>query len=151
MFNKNDDRPIKPFIFLDKINEVVEEKGNQFTALRTVQWIKEGDEPDATKGKLELRRWMVDKDGSEKANKGVVFMTEEGPHRLVEIMADNDYGRTKELIKAVIKRPDFKESVVNLNKDDIDDSSEGSYFDMREMLLSYSEDDVKGDNNGDDE
>ena len=148
---KNDDRPIKPFIFVDKINEVIEEKGNQFTALRTVQWIKEGDEPDPNKGKLELRRWMIDKDGSEKANKGVVFMTEEGPHQLVEIMVDNNYGNTKNIMKSIIKRQDFKESVINLNKDESEESSDGDYFDMRDMLLSYSEEDNKGVDDGDEE
>ncbi len=142
MFNKSDDRPIQPFVFLDKTNEIIEEKGNQFTALRTIQWIKEGDTPDPTKAKLELRRWIIDKDGTERANKGVVFMTEEGPHQLVEIMTENNYGRTKEIMKALVKRADFKDSVINLNKEDVDDS-DGEYFDMRDMLLSYSEEDNK--------
>lgn len=141
MFNK-DDRPIQPFIFLDGINEIIEERGNQYTAIREVQWIHEGDTPDPAKKKLEIRRWLVDKDGTEKANKGVVFLTENGPHQLVETMAINNYGRTKELIKALASRPDFKESVVNINTEDI--AEEGTeFFDMREMLLSYSEEDNK--------
>ena len=143
MFNKSDDRTIKPFIFLDRTNEIVEEKGNQYTALRYVQWIKEGDEPDPAKARLEIRRWLIDKDGTERANKGVVFMTEEGPNQLVEVMTDKGYGRTKLVLKSLIKRDDFKESVTNLEKDDDIDTSSGEYFDMRDMLLSYSEEDNK--------
>jgi hypothetical protein len=145
MFNK--DVIIKPFIFLDETNEVIEEKGNQFTALRKVQWLKEGEDPDKSKGKLEIRRWIVEKDGTEKANKGVVFMTEEGPHQLAQILVNSNYGKTKELMKSIIKRDDFKDSINNLYDDDKNDS-DGDYFDMRDMLLSYSDD---GESNDKDE
>ena len=145
MFNK--DVIIKPFIFLDETNEVIEEKGNQFTALRKVQWLKEGEDPDKSKGKLEIRRWIVEKDGTEKANKGVVFMTEEGPHQLAQILVNSNYGKTKELMKSIIKRNDFKDSINNLYDDDKNDS-DGDYFDMRDMLLSYSDD---GESNDKDE
>ena len=141
MFNK--DVIIKPFIFLDEANEVIEEKGNQFTAIRKVQWLKEDEEPDKTKGKLEIRRWIVEKDGTEKANKGVVFMTDEGPHQLAHILVNNNYGKTKELMRSIVKRDDFKDSINNLYDDDKNDS-DGDYFDMRDMLLSYSDD---GDSN----
>ena len=146
MFNK--DVVITPFIFQDEINEVIEEKNNQFTAIRKVQWVKEGDEPDKDKGKLEIRRWIMEKDGTEKANKGVVFMTDEGPHQLAEILVDNNYGRTKELTKSILSRPDAKESISNLYSDE-GDSNDGEYFDMRDMLLSY--DNVSGDNDNDEE
>ena len=145
MFNK--DVIIKPFIFLDETNEVIEEKGNQFTALRKVQWLKEGEDPNKSKGKLEIRRWIVEKDGTEKANKGVVFMTEEGPHQLAQILVNSNYGKTKELMKSIIKRDDFKDSINNLYDDDKNDS-DGDYFDMRDMLLSYSDD---GESNDKDE
>lgn len=143
MFNK--DVTIKPFIFLNDINEIIEEKGNQYTAIRKVQWIKEGDEPDPEKGKIEIRKWMIQKDGSEQANKGVTFMTEEGPNQLAEILVDHDYGNTKTLVKSLLKRDNFKESIENLNKDDTDDL-DGNYFDMRDMLLSYEDVEDKGDN-----
>lgn len=146
MFNK--DIAIQPFIFLDDINEVIEEKGNQFTAIRRVQWIKEGEEPDKSKGKLEIRRWIVEKDGTEKANKGVVLMTDEGPHQLAQTLVDHDYGKTKELMKSLVKRDDFKDSVNNLFVDD-KDSSDGDYFDMRDMLMSYSDND--GETNDDED
>lgn len=142
MFNK--DVVIKPFIFLDEINEIVEERGNQYTAIRKVQWIKEGEDPDPTKGKLEIRKWMIQKDGSEQANKGVVFMTENGPNQLTEILVKNNYGDTKNIIKSLLKRENFKESLQNLDNDDTSDNS-GDYFDMRDMLLSYEETENKDD------
>ena len=66
-------------------------------------------------------------------------------------MVDNNYGNTKNIMKSIIKRPDFKESVINLNKDESEESSDGDYFDMRDMLLSYSEEDNKGVDDGDEE
>lgn len=137
MFNK--DTPIKPFIFLDEINEIVEEKGNQFAALRKVQWIKEDEQPDASKAKLELRKWMVDKDGSEKANKGYTFMTPEGPHQLAEILVEKDYGKTSTILKSISKREDFRDALNDPDNEEF--GSDGEYFDMRETLLSYSNED----------
>ena len=134
MFNK--DIVVKPFIFLNDMNEVIEEKGNQYTAIRKVQWIKEGDEPDESKGKIEVRRWIIQKDGTEQANKGVVFMTEDGPNQLAEILVRNNYGDTKNIVKSLLKRDNFKETIQNLDNNDID-SDNGDYFDMRDMLLSY--------------
>lgn len=144
MFNK--DIIIKPFIFINDINEIIEEKGNQYTAIRKVQWLKEGEEPDSEKGKIEIRKWIIQKDGTEQANKGVVFMTEDGPNQLTEILVKNDYGNTKNLIKSLLKRDNFKESVENLDKDDID-NLDGNYFDMRDMLLSYEDVEDKDNNN----
>ena len=142
MFNK--DIAIKPFIFVDDINEVIEEKGNQYAALRKVAWVKEGEEPDKDKAKLEIRKWIVDKDGSEKAMKGYSFMTPEGPHQLTEVLVDNNFGNTKKILRSVTKRDDFKDAIENIGTDN-DDNGEGDYFDMREALLSYSEnnDDVE--------
>lgn len=143
MFNK--DIAIKPFIFNEEINEVVEEKGNQYGALRMVQWVKEDEEPDKSKAKLELRKYAIDKDGTEKPMKGYTFMTPEGPHQLTETLVDNNYGNTKNILRSVTKRDDFKDAVENIGKDD-NDSGDGEYFDMRDALLSYTES-----NNNDDE
>ena len=134
MFNK--DIVVKPFIFLNDINEIVEEKGNQYTAIRKVQWIKEDEQPDASKAKLELRKWMVDKDGTEKANKGYTFMTPEGPHQLAEILVENDFGKTRTILKSISKRDDFKDVLNDPNDEEF--GNDGEYFDMRETLLSYS-------------
>ena len=143
----NNDISIKPYIFQDEINEVIEEKGNQFTALRVVEWLKEGEEPNKEKGKLELRRWIIEKDGTERANKGLVFMTKEGPHQLTETLVNNGFGDTKNIIKGVLNRDDAKDSITNLFNDN-EEFSDGEYFDMRDMLLSYSE--TESNNNEDD-
>ena len=38
-------------------------------------------------------------------------MTEEGPHKLVEVMADNGYGNTKTVLGALSKREDFEDAL----------------------------------------
>ena len=57
MFDK--DKVIKPIMFGD-INEIVDEKGSMFIALRKVQWVSDDKEPDESKAKLEIRKWLVE-------------------------------------------------------------------------------------------
>lgn len=138
MFDK--DKVIKPIMFGD-INEIVDEKGSMFIALRKVQWVSDDKEPDESKAKLEIRKWLVDADGEEKANKGVTFLTDEGPHELAKVLVKKGFGKTKEILKALKPRADFKDSVKNLFKDDDADNQDGDYFDMRTALLEdYNQD-----------
>lgn len=136
MFNK--DIAIKPFIFENEINEIIEEKGNQYAALRKVQWLKEDEQPDPNKGKLELRKWIIDKDGTEKANKGFTFMTPEGPHQLTETLVKNNYGDTANILDSISKRDDFSDAVNHVSNDK-EQEGDGEFFDMRNALLSYNE------------
>lgn len=103
MANNNEDK----FRYtIGDVNELIEERGNMVTMLRKLAW---GDHDE----KLELRRWIVDID-SEKANKGVTFMTEEGPNNLTEVMTRLGYGDTETLIKELSEREDFDEALVNV-------------------------------------
>lgn len=124
------------FYLHDNIDEVFDERGSSFCALRKVQWAKEGDDPDPEKGKLELRRWMVSPDGTEKPYKGMTFLTAEGPHNLAHVLVSNGYGETKTILNDLRKREDFKEAVEHMNDDpDAGSDSNGEYFDMRDLLL----------------
>jgi len=129
---------VTPIIFDDGPNEIFDEKGNVFLALRKVQWAK-GENPtkDPEKAKLELRKWIV-KDGEEVANKGFSFLTEEGPHVLTHTLIKEGYGKTKEIIKNIKDRVDFRESVEHLYDEESDSED---YFDMRDALLNTIKDD----------
>lgn len=133
-WNKDKDVIIKPFIFTDDINEIIEETTNQYTAIRRVQWMNENDKPDRSKSKLEIRKWILNADGTERGNKGVTFKDEKSVDTLTNVLVKNNFGDTKEIIKGIKNRDDFKESVEHMY-DDKDDSDNGEYFDMRESLL----------------
>lgn len=117
-------------VFKD-FNMPFDEKGTTCGVIRLVQWgIKDGEEPDQDKAKLEIRKMYTAK-GDERVGKGYVFSTPEGPSELAENLLSIGYGDTKKCIKVLAGRDDFKESVENINVDEDDD---GSMFDMRELL-----------------
>lgn len=128
----NTDKVIKPIFFGD-INETFDERGSMYLALRKTQWVQEGQEPDESKAKFEIRKWMVTPEG-EKANKGVAFLTDEGPGELAHVLLKNGFGDTKVLLLDLKSRDDFKDAVDHLYENETD--TEGEYFDMRTALLS---------------
>lgn len=132
MFNKNNIGTIKPIKF-GSIDYTFDERGSTFLAMRKVQWLKDNEEPDESKAHLELRKWIVDKDGNEVANKGFSFLTEDGPNELAKVLIKEGYGKTGEILNELVKREDFKDSVENFGKDEENNES-GEYFDMRQLL-----------------
>ena len=128
----------KPHVF--GLDVTFDERGSSFLALRKVQWVKSGDEPDESKAKLELRKWMVDKEGVERANKGFSFLTEDGPHELARVLVHEGFGKTKEILSELRTRDDFVEAVNHINENE--DSTEGEYFDIRSLIM---EDDTEVD------
>ena len=130
---------IRPVMF-DGLDAIFDEKGSMFLSMRKVQWVKEGNEPDASKAKLELRKWIVGPDGVEKANKGMTFLTEDGPHELAKTLVHHGYGKTKDILIELKGREDFKESVDTLFDEDVIDNGSGEYFDMRSALLTENND-----------
>ena len=139
----NNDVSIRPIHF-DNVDRIIDEKGSTFIALRLTQWCKEGQEPDKTKAKYELRKWRVGAEG-ERADKGVSFLTEEGLHEVPKAFIQEGFGHTKELLVELKKRDDFVESVNHLF--DKEDESSGEYFDIRNILLSETvkEEDIEDD------
>jgi hypothetical protein len=116
-----------------------DEAGSKFLALRKVQWAKKGDEPDESKAKLELRKWIVDKEGEEIASKGFSFLTEEGPHELTKVLVREGFGKTKDLLIELRQRDDFVEAAKTINENE--DSTEGEYFDIRSLISNDNETD----------
>lgn len=119
-------------------NKIFDERKNNFGTIRVVQWVKPGTEPDIAKAKLELRH-IVAKDEGEEYGKGYVFNTEEGPHELTEAMVDIGFGNTKNILKSLVKREDFKESVDTINDDPDSDDYNSDMFDMRNLMTLMNE------------
>ena len=94
--------------------------------------IKEGNEPDESKAKIEIRKVTM-KDNEETALKGYAFATEEGPGELITGMIKAGFGDTKEILRAVRTREDFMEAATTINEES-DDSDSGEMFDMRKLL-----------------
>jgi len=131
-FDKN--ISVKPIKF-GTTDVTFDERGSSFLAMRRIQWCKDGDEPDESKARLELRKWIVDKDGSELANKGFSFLTDDGPHELAKALVKEGFGKTGEILGELVKRDDFKDAVNNFGKDE-EDGSDEDYFDMRQLLTN---------------
>ena len=109
-----------------------DEKGTTCGTVRKVQWVKEGNEPDESKAKVEIRKVTM-KDNEETALKGYAFATEEGPGELITGMIKAGFGDTKEILRAVRTRKDFMEAATTINEES-DDSDSGEMFDMRKLL-----------------
>lgn len=89
-----------------KIDEFVEEKGSQFTALREVYY------NDSEKPSIELRRYSVNKEGNEQMAKGVVFMTPTGPQEAAKAIIRAGFGETTEYIQELKDtREDFDQAL----------------------------------------
>lgn len=128
-FTKGDfDRHLVKFGELDS---TIDEKGSIFIALRKVQWVKNGEDPDEAKAKLDLRKYRVDENGDEIAGKGISFLTDDGPNELTKVLIHEGYGNTKEILKELKNRDDFVDSVEHINEED---TGSGEYFDMRQLL-----------------
>lgn len=108
------------------IDEVVDSKNNSVIMLRTVAWGENGTE------RLELRRWKVDIN-QEIALKGVSFLTEDGPHNLVNVLLEKGFGKTDEVLTVLSTRDDFEECLENLNKPKSSKKS-SRYADPKEIL-----------------
>ena len=117
-------------------NVIFDEKGSKYGTIRKVQWVKEGKEPDETKAKIEIRH-MVNSAEGEQFGKGYAFDTDEGPDELVTALIDCGFGDTKEILKKIARRDNFKDSVENINKED--DILDGELFDIRDLMLFSEE------------
>ena len=140
------DNNLRCHVFKD-YNIPFDEKGTSVGVVRVVQWgIKDGEEPDANKAKLEIRKMYTGK-GEERSGRGYTFSTPEGPSELTEGLLKIGYGDTKKCIKTLATRDDFKDSVENINVDEDDNDDEGM-FDMRELLMNIE---VSADEDDEDE
>jgi len=108
---------------IGNIDEVFDEKGNTFLALREVAW------GSSDKFRLDIRKWITDKDGEEQVGKGVSFLTDDGPNDLTVALLKNGYGKTGDVINSIKDRDDFSKCIdsYNQNNEVIEDTSE--YYD----------------------
>lgn len=127
------DNSMRYHIFKD-YNIPFDEKGTTYGTVRKVQWVKEGNEPNEDKAKIEIRK-VYTSGAEEKVGKGYTFSTPEGPGELVSGLIEAGFGETKNILKSVRKREDFADAVANINNDE-DDNSDGDMFDMRDLLLA---------------
>lgn len=114
---------------------IIEEKGNQFMALRKIAWSENAPKESM---RLDLRKWYSNSNG-ETIGKGVSFSTEEGPGELIKVLATNGYGDTKEILESIKDREDFRKSLNSILSpdDELYDSSIKSeeFYDPKTMLI----------------
>lgn len=124
------------FKFFGGLDEIVDEKGSMYIALRKTAWYNEGKEPTEDKAKIEIRKWQVEdgESATDSPRRGVTFLTEEGPHNLVEAMVKHGFGDTKKVLNQLKHREDFPDAVQHMYDND-EDTNNGEFFDAREMLL----------------
>ena len=117
-------------------NILFDEKAGSFGTVRLAQWYKEGTEPDETKAKYEIRKFVVDKDGTgEIPNKGISLSSKDAMDDLTDGLVDKEFGNTRNILKSISKREDFKVTLENINNDP-DDNGDGELFDMRNLLMN---------------
>ena len=106
---------------------IIEEGQNTSLNLRKVSW--NGRDP-----KLDLRKWSY-QEGEERAMKGIT-LSEEGAAELTCVLAEQGYGETKRLIRAIQNRDDYESAMRTLNDPEESGNDDGSeeYYDPAELL-----------------
>lgn len=133
-FNNENRKPLLYKVFKD-YNILFDEKAGSFGAVRLAQWYGENSEPDPSKAKYEIRKFIIDKTGSEVPNRGVTISSKEAMDDLTDGLVKNNFGNTRNILKSLSNREDFKSTLENINNDP-DDSSDGELFDMRDLLMN---------------
>ena len=90
----------------------IESKGPATLYLGRVAW--NGRAP-----KLELRKWGTKDSEEAQPQKGVVFMTKDGPHTLVLELIKAGYGDTSSILEELTKRKDFDDLTKKSNLEEI--------------------------------
>ena len=114
----------------------IDEKGNTFIALRKIDW------GDTGSYKLDLRKYYST-DKGEQMNRGVSFLTEDGPHELTKVLIEKGYGDPSEITDTIIyNRPDILGKLCRMidsdpsimNKELWEDEEEEKYYDPEELI-----------------
>lgn len=121
-----------------------DEKGSTVGTVRKVQWYKDGEEPDESKAKIEIRK-VYTSGAEERTGKGYTFSTPEGPGELITGLLHAGFGDTKDVLKAIKNRDDFVAAVKTIDEDPDDSFDGGEMFDMRDLLLNISTEDSSDD------
>lgn len=118
-----------------ELDEVIEETGNQFVALRLLS-INDGAMA------YDIRSYYNTENG-ERMGKGCRIKTREGMDTLTNKMLEHGFGDTKECVKILKQREDFKEALAgNLSEDEaeklgvnLEDISPEEYYDPLDQEL----------------
>ena len=109
---------------IDGFDHILSERGNTFIALRKVKWSENSDV------KLDLRKYVINSDGSEQMMKGCSF-DDNTADELTKVLVETGYGDTNELLDCLKQRPDF-------NKEEIDEpvgEDNVEFFDIRSEMM----------------
>lgn len=109
---------------------IIEEGQNTSINLRKVGW--NGRDP-----KLDIRKWSY-AEGQERAMKGIA-LSEDGANELSSVLVETGYGDTKRIAKALRKREDFENTMLNIDAPEPVEEDDGSedYYDPSELLGGY--------------
>lgn len=119
-------------------NILFDEKAGSYGTVRLAQWYKEGQEPNRDKAKYEIRKFNISKDSSEEIpGKGISISSKEAMNDLTNGLVDKGFGDTRNILKSISTRDDFKSTVQNIDTDP-DDNSDGELFDMRSLLMNIN-------------
>ena len=114
------------------LDEVIDERGNTVVMLRRVAW------GDRDFGRPEVRKWHLS-EGKERADKGVTFLTDDGPANLAKMLIRKGFGDTKEYLEVLQEREDFENSLIDVigikkYKAAKEKESNEVFYDPREVL-----------------
>ena len=105
---------------------IIEESGNNSTNLRKVSW-------NGRPAKIDIRKWSYE-DGKERALRGIT-LSDDGADELTGVLAEQGYGNTKRLIKAVMSREEYEDAMNHLDDvEEVNDDGSESYYDPSELL-----------------
>ena len=88
-------------------DELIEERGNTAVYFRMVDW------NDREAKRPEIRKWRISENG-ETPDKGVTFLTDDGPKNLAKAIIKKGFGETAEYIEALKDRDDFDDSLARV-------------------------------------
>lgn len=92
-------------------SRIIEERGNQFIRFSKIAYGSTKPE----EAKYDLRKWIVQPNGTEQMYKGVTFLSDNGPHELVNILVEEGFGNTSKILTSLKMRKDFKDAVNSIN------------------------------------
>ena len=88
-------------------DELIDERGNTAVYFRMVDW------NDREAKRPEIRKWRISENG-ETPDKGVTFLTDDGPKNLAKAIIKKAFGDTAEYIEALKDRDDFDDSLAQV-------------------------------------
>lgn len=114
-------------------DRIIDEKGSAFIALRRIAWgvPQDAEVEDESKIKVDIRKYYNTPDG-ERMNKGVSFLTEEGPNELAHVLLEEGFGDTGKCIKILKDRDDIKEAITFAY--DLEPTEDTKFYDPRDLL-----------------